>query len=446
MSFCPTPWLTAATLFYTLLLPSGPALADVPPRMAASQLPDAKLHHAMWNVLDFGAQPGGTRDQTAPFQAALDAAARSGGGTVLAPRGNYHFWGSLKVPAAVTLRGIWESVPSHNGLRNPELPKPTEDGTTFLVHGGAGSEAGEAFITLNTNSTLRGVVVYYPDQKRDTVPQPYPYTVALRGKNPALLDVELLNPYNAIDCTLNERHLVRNVNGQPLRRGIFVDEIYDIGRIENVHFNPWWSMEPVLLQWQMAHGEAFVLGRSDWQYVLNTFCFGYRVGYRFVETKAGVCNGNFVGLGADDCVRAVLVEGSAPYGLLITNGEFVSFRGPDPVMVEVTAGNKGSVRFVNSAFWGPCAQVARIAGSGTVGFGDCTFVEWDRDNRGLPAIEVLGGSVLVRGSEFRADKAQLTLHPAVKRAVVSGNLITGAPRITNLSRGSVVVEANASGQ
>ena len=26
-----------------------------------------------------------------------------------------------------------------------------------------------------------------------------------------------------------------------LRRGILVDAIYDIGRIENVHFNPWWS-------------------------------------------------------------------------------------------------------------------------------------------------------------------------------------------------------------
>ena len=34
---------------------------------------------------------------------------------------------------------------------------------------------------------------------------------------------------------------MRNVTGQPLRRGILVDAIYDIGRIENVHFNPWWS-------------------------------------------------------------------------------------------------------------------------------------------------------------------------------------------------------------
>jgi hypothetical protein len=44
-----------------------------------------------------------------------------------------------------------------------------------------------------------------------------------------------------------------------------VDAIYDIGRIENVHFNPWWSMERKLFEWQQKNGEAFVFGRSDWQ-------------------------------------------------------------------------------------------------------------------------------------------------------------------------------------
>ena len=107
------------------------------------------------------------------------------------------------------------------------------------------------------------------------------------------------------------------------------DGIFDIGRLENVHFNPWWSVKPKLLQWQIENGEAFIFGRSDWEYVLNTFCFGYRVGYKFMRSEAGVCNGNFLGLGADACCTAVLVEQSAPYGLLITNGQFVAFHGID---------------------------------------------------------------------------------------------------------------------
>jgi hypothetical protein len=29
---------------------------------------------------------------------------------------------------------------------------------------------------------------------------------------------------------------------------------------------------------QTTHGRAFVFGRSDWEYVLNTFAFGYAIG------------------------------------------------------------------------------------------------------------------------------------------------------------------------
>ena len=395
------------------------------------------------SVRDFGAKGDGKTDDTAAFQKALDAAAQAGGGTVLATRGNYFFAGHLTVPPGVALTGLWQSVPAHNGLRDAGLPKPTDDGTTFLITEGAGSEDGPAFITLGHNATLKGVVLYYPNQDPNDVPTPYPWAIAMRGKNPAVLEVELLNPYNGIDATRNERHLIRDVQGQPLRRGIFVDSIYDIGRIENVHFNPWWSGRPKLREWQSAHGEAFIFGRSDWQYVFNTFCFGYNIGYKFVKTAAGVCNGNFLGLGADDCFTSLVVEDSAPFGLLITNGEFVSFHGPDPTMVRVTEEHRGSVRFVNCAFWGPCNQIARVAGRGTVGFSDCTFVQWDRNREGRAALQVEGGSVLVRGCEFREAKAQIDLGEGVRRAVVTDNLVRGPVRVANHSHGQVAIANNA---
>jgi len=396
----------------------------------------------VYNVRDFGAKGDGKTDDTAAFQRALDEAGKAGGGVVYAPRGNYLFKGHLVVPNGVTLKGVWESVPAHNGIRDAGLPKPTDDGTTFLITGGAGSEEGNPFITLNTNSTLKGVVLYYPDQKTDDVPIPYPWAIAMRGKNPAVLDVEMLNPYNGIDATQNERHLIRNVHGQPLRRGVLVDQIYDIGRIENVHFNPWYSMKPKLFEWQMQHGEAFIFGRSDWQYVLNTFCYGYKVGYRFIQTQAGVCNGNFLGIGADDCLVAVLVEQTAPMGVLVTNGEFVSFRGSDPTMVRVAPSHSGTVRFVNCAYWGPNKQIAVIEGSGTVGFSDCTFMQWDKDREGRAAIQARGGTVLVRGCEFRDDCPQVQIEEGVRRAVVTDNVVTGELRITNRSSGAVQISGN----
>ena len=86
-----------------------------------------------FSVRDFGAKGDGKTDDTAAFQKALDAAGQAGGGVVVAPRGNYFFAGHLNVPDAVALKGVWESVPAHVGLRDRGAAKPTDDGTTFLV-------------------------------------------------------------------------------------------------------------------------------------------------------------------------------------------------------------------------------------------------------------------------------------------------------------------------
>ena len=94
-----------------------------------------------YSVVDFGAKGDGKTDDTASFQKALDAAGQVGGGVVYAPRGNYFFAGHLNVPGGVTLKGIWESVPSHVGLRNKDAAKPTDGGTTFLVTEGEGQDS-----------------------------------------------------------------------------------------------------------------------------------------------------------------------------------------------------------------------------------------------------------------------------------------------------------------
>jgi len=389
----------------------------------------------------YSARGDGVTDDTAAIQRAMDALGTRGG-VVYLPKGQYLIKGRLNVPPGVTLKGVWESVPAHNGFRDQGLPKPTDDGTTLLMTADANKEEAPAAITLNTNSTLKGVVLYYPEQSVDGPPKPFPWAIAMRGKNPAVLDVEMLNPYNGIDASQNERHLIRNVHGQPIRRGVWVDSIYDIGRIENVHFNPWWSMKPGVFQFQMENGEAFIFGRTDWQYVLNTFCYGYKVGYRFTQSKSGVTNGNFLGIGADDCFMAVVVEQSAPFGILITNGEFVSFKGPDPTMVRVAPTHTGSVRFVNCAFWGPCNQIAIIEGSGTVGFSDCTFVQWDRPRDGRAAIQAKSGALIVRGCEFRQDAPQVALGRDIRKAVVTENVMCGKVRIENQSAGAVAIANN----
>ncbi len=136
-------------------------------------------------------------------------------------------------------------------------------------------------------------------------------------------------------------------------------------------------------------------------------------------------------------------------GILITNGEFVSFHGPDPTMVRVTENHTGTVRFNNCAFWGPANRNAVIEGHGTVGFSDCTFMQWgyrkgdtDGAREDAPSIEVRSGSVLVRGCEFLEDKPQVYLGPEVERAVVCENMVNGKERIEDDSDGNTVVKHN----
>ena len=46
-----------------------------------------------------------------------------------------------------------------------------------------------------------------------------------------------------------------------------------------------------------------MFARTDWEYVFNTFSYGYALGYHFIQSKSGACNGNFLGIGADMAVR-----------------------------------------------------------------------------------------------------------------------------------------------
>jgi len=204
-----------------------------------------------------------------------------------------------------------------------------------------------------------------------------------------------------------------------------VDFIYDIGRIEKRPLQSVVEPAAEIIRVAAEKRGGVRVRQERLGICVNTFCFGYRIGYKFIKTRSGDCNGNFLGIGADDCFTALEVEQCSNIGLLISNGEFVSFHGPDPTMVNVGTNNSGSVRFVNSAFWGPCNQIAKIAGKGTVGFSDCTFVQWDRNHEGRHAIQVEGGNLLLRGCEFQEDKPQVEIGPAVRKAVVTENLVKG---------------------
>ena len=175
------------------------------------------------------------------------------------------------------------------------------------------------------------------------------------------------------------------------------------------------------------------------------------IGYKFIKSAEGSCNGNFVGIGADCCANAsVWVDDADPWGISIVNGEFTSFSGPfgpdvaDHTQIVVTGSNSGAVRFVSSAFWGPSNQIARLNGTGSVGFESCLFNTWDPRKNGTAAIQVYGGDVLVRGSDFQTAHpgGQVLLGAGSGKAVIAHNLFKGAQNIPNLGAGPSLIKDN----
>ena len=416
--------------------------ADVQALDKTNAVPAAATH---WNVVEAGASGDSKSDRTAVFRRLLEEAGRAGGGVVEVPAGRYLIKGTLSVPAGVTLQGTYRVPPTFQRNATQEV-----FGSVLLAVAGRNRPRSAPFIRLaGPNAAIAGLAIAYPQWKQtDVPPVPYPPCVLAEGvENAGVENCLLLNPYEGIVLLRAARHLVRNVTGYPSRRGIYVDECYDIGHIENVHFWPFgvqYKPDDPYCRWINTQGVAFEFARTDWHYVLNTFCFGYGVGYRFSESKAGSANGNFVGLGADSCQRAVLVEQAQRPGLLISNGEFVGRWGSkDSVCVEVGPKAAGKVSLVNCAFWGPidrCVWMRSAAGQFTASA--CNFVNWDASAPGPCAIQLDAGRAIVQGCTFGQEGPQVQVDEPVVSALLVGNQASGGFAAENRAGRRTQLSAN----
>lgn len=386
-------------------------------------------------VTEHGAKGDGEADDTASFQAALDAAADKGG-IVYVPAGTYLIGGSLSVPAGVVLRGVWEA-PHHADAGR---------GSILLATSGRGDADGEPFIMLHQSSAVRGITIFYPDQKPDDI-QPYPWCIRGTGMHCSVIDVTLVNPYKGVDFgTLpNELHHIRNLFGQPLHTGIYINGTTDIGRIENVHFNPhaWGRAEFApgpfseldLEPWLRKNFTGFLIGKTDWEYMSNCFVIFPKTGFHFIRTEKGDPNAVLTQCGADVCLESVRVDASQSHaGVAFVNSQIMS-------TVVVSPENEGPVKFTNCGFW-PIPETREqviVNGSGTVTLNACHFSGWGLADAAAPCVRVDGGTTLIQGCDFfDATKTQILLGPDAQGVSVVGCRMRGGERIVNASAGAQV--------
>ncbi len=408
---------------------------------ASGQAPTPPL--GRFDVVSLEARADGMTDDTAAIQKALDATGKHGG-VVRLPAGKFLVAGSLKIPVGVALVGSNQA---------PVYIKPLI-GTVILATGGRDKEDAPALFEMGDSSTVQGLTVFYPNQKPNEI-HPYAWTFHLRGGDNMVENVTLINSYNGIKIgpETNMRHRIRSVSGCVLRRGIWLDNCSDIGRIENVQWHcHWWSSKQVGGDWDKIYKymwkncEGFVFARTDWEYVTNTFIFPVKIGYHFLATKYGAMNGQLCGIGADAANRCIVVDEIQPMGLLITNGQFVAFEGENPVQIVINPTCTGSVRLQNCDFWGPSMQNVVSYSKSYVSLSNCYFSSGRPGNPGKALIEANGGKIQIQGCSFATPEQSILLGKGLRHAVVTGNNGVKGVTITNQVGERAMIANNEPGE
>ena len=190
-------------------------------------------------------------------------------GGIFLKEGKYLIEGKIKIPPYCGIYGFKSADMSNN-----------KGGTVLLMKN-------NGQILVNMGSTVSGITFYYPEQKFISSPIEYKPTITTESSgiwNVVLEDLFFINPYIAISIDVNHsKFRLRNITGYSIFKGIVLKESRDIDFIENVHFN----YNTITLgqmqiaanryaEWTRNNGTFIEIDNSDWSYIYDSFCYGYK--------------------------------------------------------------------------------------------------------------------------------------------------------------------------
>jgi hypothetical protein len=396
----------------------------------------------------YNATGNGVTDDTNAIQQALDDIGALGGGVVFVPEGNYLIATHLLVPAATVLKGVATHV--HNDWGDPSEKRVS--GTTLLAVADAGNETGIPFISLFGNSSgIEGLQIFHPNQVPRSPPIPYPWSIrcgqdGISTQNIFVKNVMLVNSWKGIDAATHAapRHWFENIYGQPLSVGIAVDQCRDIGRINHVHFWPFWSKEPELWNWVNNNGITFVFDKSDWEIVEDVFSWGYQTGMIFRKSIYGSFNGQFTDINFDQVDIGIHITDTQLFGLFFSNLNLANADGGAnrigilgrKVNSSIIADAIVVIR--GASFWGNFEQDILWTHPGLISISDSLLTSWNHSKSG---IDIQAGKAMINNNYFQ-DKigTAITVSEKADHVTVTNNQLSG--NILNIVSKPTILVAN----
>lgn len=440
-------------------------------------------------------------DSKAMLQAALTAVAlgvrkvRVGSGPFL-----FTTAGKIIIPQNVILEGTAISATS----MSPQIVADRSltnfiGGTCFWITADAGT-AGSVFSSSNLtapcfiqlgepdssgstrgNSCLSGIAFFYPNQLMTAVtPTVYPPTISMRGPNPTVQNVQLINAYWGIDCSYTDRPTIHNVTGQCLSIGLYAARIRDWAHFTNILFNPYWSFFTQVYTWQKNNCQNYMFGKIDGLMANNVSAFGGLMGMRLFSQAADGGGGNyasypaggtwakFEGCEFDGVLWALFVEGTHnPPTARFSNCYFGAFfdghvgdgdasKGSIIALgLRIRPAADTTIQLNGCVFGGPtgattnCVEIDTPANL-TAKFTGCEFTGWDRLAASAPAINIIGGAaadpiiVNVNSCNFRQNDPQISFSGTGTQLylTMTGTTYAGTRR---LSKGAGVIYVSGGG-
>ena len=275
----------------------------------------------------------GTTNSRAGIQDLLNRLGTAGGGTLYLSAGKYRIeGGTLVIPKGVVLRGDW---------KQPQKDLPVA-GTILMAYNGRGTEdESSAFITMEPCTGLYNIAVWYPEQLPDNITA-YPPTV-LYGRQGVwgneycnVRNVTLVNSYSGVVVSRNNGGgcpNVFNLYGSPLSRGIEIDNIADVGRLDWIDFSPdYWAASGLPgapakggahRSYILENATGIVMRRNDWSYACHFSAEGYHTGfYAGMSKVAGdtsTPNGHNYNMTFTNCAEAIRLDAVSNAGIMFTN-------------------------------------------------------------------------------------------------------------------------------
>jgi hypothetical protein len=295
---------------------------------------DAIVAGFVANASQYG---NGTTDATSYIQGCLNSLdnavgdANHGGGVLYLPEGKYKITGSLLIPKGITIRGDWQKPVKGQAIT----------GTILMAYNDKGNANGTPFITMQPGAAVLDLAFWYPEQDPNNIVA-YPPTIQFGQPNYFgneycnAKNITLVNSYSGIffyrgggTCPT-----INGVYGTPLKQGIEIDRIVDIGRTEWCDFSPaYWAgsgltgapslSNTTYTKWIYDNGTGIIMRRNDWSYTCYISIDGYNKGFYATKTidavETATPNGHNYGFTFSNCKYGLYFDGDNTVGIMFTD-------------------------------------------------------------------------------------------------------------------------------